>query len=95
MSVAPSTAASQRRPIVSIAPAALDIDGAAAFVGLSTRSVARLTQAGTFPKPRQLSGRRVAYLVRELQDWIEARPVSDIAPPEGCGVGRAGNQAIE
>ncbi|MDN4039908.1 AlpA family phage regulatory protein [Massilia sp. YIM B02443] len=41
----------------------------------------RLVREGNFPKPRQLSGRRVVWLVREIQDWAEARPISDLSPP--------------
>lgn len=30
----------------------------------------------TFPKPRLLAARRVGRLVRELDEWAEARPVA-------------------
>jgi prophage regulatory protein len=45
---------------------------------------------GEFPKPRQLSARRVAYLVREVDEWLESRPVSDQPPPPNSQYGRAG-----
>lgn len=78
------------RKMISIAPAALDLDSAAQYVALSSSTVEKLVRQGDFPKPRLLSGRRVAYLVRELEAWVESRPVSDLAPPVNCGVGRAG-----
>lgn len=78
---------------ITIAPAALDLDSAAQYLALSTSTVEKLVRRGEFPKPRLLSGRRVAYLVRELDAWIESRPVSDLAPPINCGVGRAGKSA--
>jgi len=77
-------------PTVTIAPAALDPAAAAQFVALSSSTMERLVREEKFPKPRLLSGRRVAYLVRELVEWIESRPVSDLPPPKNCGVGRAG-----
>lgn len=75
---------------LSIQPAVLDLEAAAQFVALSTSTVEKLVREGDFPKPRQLSGRRVGYLVRELQEWIEARPVSEQLPPVNSGFGRAG-----
>jgi prophage regulatory protein len=61
-------------------PAMLALSDAAAYVALSTRQVQRLCQSEKFPKPRQLSGQRVAWVVRELDAWIDALPVSSIAP---------------
>ena len=81
------------RKMISIAPAALDLDSAAQYVALSSSTVEKLVRQGDFPRPRLLSGRRVAYLVRELEAWVESRPVSDLAPPVNCGVGRAGKAA--
>ncbi|MFS2077100.1 helix-turn-helix transcriptional regulator [Telluria sp. Tellsp131] len=40
-----------------------------------------MVRMGSFPKPRQLSDRRVAWLVREIQEWAEARPMLDLPPP--------------
>lgn len=40
---------------------------------------------GRFPKPRQLAGRRVGYLVREVNEWAESRPPADQAPPANTG----------
>ncbi len=79
--------------MISIKPAALDLEQAAQFVALSPTTIERLVRENNFPKPRQLSGRRVAYLVRELEEWVESRPVSDLAPPINCGYGRAGKAA--
>lgn len=64
-----------------IRPAALEQGDAANFLALSVSTLERLVRQGEFPKPRQLSGRRVGYLVRELEEWLEARPVSDQLPP--------------
>lgn len=38
-----------------------------------------------FPKPRQLAGRRVGWLVEEVLEWARSRPVSDQPPPPNTG----------
>ncbi|MDW3684012.1 AlpA family phage regulatory protein [Cupriavidus sp. CV2] len=50
-------------------------------VSLSTTSIQTLVAAGTFPKSRLLTRRRVAWLTREVEAWAEARPASDLLPP--------------
>jgi prophage regulatory protein len=50
-----------------------------------------MVRKGLFPRLRQLSGRRVAYLLREVDEWLESRPVSDLRPPINCEFGSAGN----
>jgi prophage regulatory protein len=61
-------------------PALLDLQGTAEYVVLSKSQIYRMTVSGDFPKSRQLSAQRVAWLVRELDEWAEARPVSTILP---------------
>ena len=65
-----------------IRPAVLEQGDAARFLSLSVATVERLVRTGVLPKPRQLSEKRVGYLVRELEEWLEARPVSDLLPPK-------------
>ncbi|MDD0837855.1 AlpA family phage regulatory protein [Curvibacter sp. HBC61] len=67
--------------IVAVEPAYLDREKAAAFVSMSEQQIARLAAQGEFPKPRMLSNQRVGWLVRELREWSENRPVSSILPP--------------
>ncbi|WP_091876909.1 helix-turn-helix transcriptional regulator [Massilia yuzhufengensis] len=62
-------------------PLYLELEAVAGAVALAATTVQRLVRQGEFPKPRQLSGRRVAWLVREVEDWAEGRPVSDLPPP--------------
>lgn len=78
------------KSIVTLRPVALDLEQAAQFVSLSPSTVEKLVRGDQFPKPRQLAGRRVGYLVRELEEWIESRPVSQQLPPVNSGYGRAG-----
>lgn len=68
--------------VVNIKPAALEKPEAAAYCALSMSTLARVVlEDPTFPRARQLSNRRVGYLVRELDAWLEARPVASNLPP--------------
>ena len=62
-------------------PIYLELEAVAGAVALAASTVQRLVRDNAFPKPRQLSGRRVAWLVREIEEWAEARPISDLPPP--------------
>lgn len=66
-------------------PIYLELEAVASAVALAATTVQRLVRDGEFPRPRQLSGRRVAWLVREVEEWAEQRPVSDLAPPANTG----------
>lgn len=71
----------------------LDIDQVSLAVGLSKSQIEKMVRQGKFPAPRQISGRRVAYLVSEILAWLAERPLSSCLPPENCGYGRAGKPA--
>ena len=62
-------------------PIYVDLPGVASLVTLATATIQRMVREGVFPKPRQLSANRVAWLLREVEEWAEERPVSDIPPP--------------
>lgn len=55
----------------------------ASFMAMSVSSIEQAVREGTFPRPRRLSHRRVGWLVRELREWVESRPVADLLPPRG------------
>lgn len=76
---------------VVLRPAVIDEDQAAAYLSLSVSTITNMERRGEFPKKRQLSGRRVGYLLREVDEWLEARPVSNLLPPVNCEFGSAGN----
>ena len=80
---------------MTIQPIAIDQETAASFVALSVSTLESLVRRGEFPKPRQVSPRRVAYLVSELTEWMHSRPVSDLPPPDNSGYGRAGKPKSE
>ena len=66
-------------------PMFLDLQDVAETVALSTRGVQRLVQEGNFPSPRILSGRRVGWLVSEVEAWANARPIAEVLPPPRAG----------
>lgn len=72
----------------------LDRNGLADALSVSDSTVEKLTrECSDFPKPRQISGRRVGWLVREIMDWADRRPISGQLPPPntGCSTGRPKN----
>ena len=66
-------------------PLYLNEDDTAAAVSLSVATLQRLVREGAFPRPRRLSANRAGYLKREVVEWAEARPVSDLLPPRNAG----------
>ena len=70
---------------MSIKPAYLDMPSACTFVALSESTLQKMIRENQFPRPRVLSAKRVGWLVRELEDWAESRPVSDLLPPANTG----------
>jgi prophage regulatory protein len=71
----------------------LDLQDVSAAISLSEAAIQRLVRQNTFPKPRLLSGRRVGWLMREIEEWAEACPISDLLPPENAGQRRAKQDA--
>ena len=67
-------------------PIYLNLQEVASSLSLSVSSIQNLTRKdSTFPKSRLLSGRRVAWLHRELVTWAESRPISVLPPPSNTG----------
>lgn len=52
---------------------------------LSKSTIEEERRQGRFPQPRKLSGRRVGWLVSEIEEWVATRPVSDMLPPINTG----------
>lgn len=63
----------------------VDLPTVASILSLSPASIQALVRANEFPKPRQLLSRRVGWLVREVEEWAEGRPPSDLPPPPNTG----------
>jgi len=73
---------------IPVTPIFMDLPTVAQAVALSTATIERLERDGQFPKRRQLSGQRVGWLVREVQEWAESRPVSTLPPPPNTGASK-------
>lgn len=72
--------------MISLKPAYLDRESTAVYVSLSVSVMERMIARKEFPAPRQLSDKRVGWLVRELAEWSEARPVANGLPVVNCGL---------
>lgn len=55
------------------------------IVKMSLRTIEEEIRQGRFPKPRQKSGRRVAWLAKDIDAWMENLPESDLPPPPNTG----------
>lgn len=66
---------------MTLRPIYLDLQGVCQVTSLSESTIEKLVREGSFPKPRLLSGRRVGWLLREVEAWCEDRPVSELLPP--------------
>jgi prophage regulatory protein len=75
-----------------VKPLYYDLEVLPDVVALSVSTIQQETREGRFPRPRQLSGRRVGYLVREVEEWAESRPVSDLPPPANTGAKKTGRR---
>lgn len=73
------------KPFIQLAPILVSKPIAAQMLAMSATTFERCVQKGEIPKPRQLSAGRVGWLVRELAEWGEARPVSELLPPPNTG----------
>jgi prophage regulatory protein len=50
-------------------------------VAYTREHLARLVKASKFPQPVPLSGKRIAWLDSEIDDWIAARAADRIQKP--------------
>lgn len=70
---------------VVIRPIITDLSTTSAMVSLSESTLQELVRIGQFPAPRKMSGRRVGWLLREVEAWAESLPVSDLLPVPNSG----------
>lgn len=66
-------------------PIYIELPDLPSVVTLGETTIQRMVREGAFPPPRQLSGRRVGWLLREIEEWAENRPVSELLPPPNTG----------
>ncbi|WP_223146903.1 helix-turn-helix transcriptional regulator [Methylomonas fluvii] len=68
-------------------PIMIDLEAVSEVTGLSESTIQSLIRADEFPKPRKASARRTCWLLREIEEWAESRPVSDLLPPPNTATG--------
>ena len=68
-------------------PIMIDLEAVSEVTGLSESTIQSLIRADEFPKPRRASARRTCWLLREIEEWAESRPVSDLLPPSNTATG--------
>lgn len=66
--------------VVQTPPLMLAREQAAAALGISDSLLEKLVRTGELPPPRKISEGRVGWLWRDLQEFAESRPVSDLMP---------------
>lgn len=70
---------------ISVKKIYVGLEEVSALVDLATSTIQKMVVNKEFPAPRLLTSRRVAWLLREVEDWAEQRPVSDLPPPPNTG----------
>ena len=58
--------------------------------GLSPVTIWRRTQAGDFPKPRQLTPNRIGWPEHEIEAWEDSRPVGQCEMTENLKKDKGG-----
>lgn len=76
---------SKKRPVP---PIYLDRSSVAEALSLSESTIEELVRQDRFPRPRKISDRRAGWLMREVMEWAESRPVSDLLPVENSARAR-------
>ena len=66
---------------ICIKPIYVDLKTTAEITSVSESTIKTLVKSGEFPQPRKTSDRRVAWLLREIEEWAESRPIADLPPP--------------
>ncbi len=67
------------RPVLDAAPVQrrmVRIPGVAEMTGLSRSSIWLRVRDGTFPRPKRLGPRAVAWMGTKVEDWIASRPTT-------------------
>jgi len=73
--------------VIQTPPLMVAVEDAASALGISERTLQTLAARGELPPPRKISKGRVGWLWRELQEFAESRPVSDLLPPAKASQG--------
>lgn len=69
-------------------PIVMSLERVVDALSMSESTVQRLVRQGEFPRPRELSSRRVGWLTTEVVEWAMQRPCSDMLPPPNTGASK-------
>ncbi|WP_421023757.1 helix-turn-helix transcriptional regulator [Paraburkholderia sp. A1RO-5L] len=64
-----------------VAPLFWTIEDVCDATTLGVTSVRKMIREGSFPKPREIGPRRVAWLASEVMTWAQACPSAEMLPP--------------
>ena len=53
--------------------------------GIACSTLYAFMAEGRFPKPRKIGPRSVAWLEKDVTDWIASRPVAELRTEEAAG----------
>jgi prophage regulatory protein len=76
-------------------PIFLDLAAVVAVTSLAEATLQAQVREGKFPKPRQISDRRVGWLLTEIEAWAIERPVSELLPPANTGASKARRPKVD
>ena len=71
------------RPIIQTPPLFVERDDAAIALSISVSTLEALVRTKELPPPRKISKGRVGWLWREIEEFAESRPVSELPPGPG------------
>ncbi len=72
---------------INLKPIFIGINHVVEILNLSESTVQALVRIDEFPKPRKASTRSARWLLKEIEEWAESRPLSDLLPPENTAIG--------
>lgn len=81
--------------VIRAEPLIVERENAAAALGISERTLEGLVAAGELPPQRRISRGRTGWLWRELVEFAESRPISDLQPGPGRRRAAPGDQPAE
>lgn len=78
-----------------IEPICIRLEKAAQLMDVSTSTLQTLSRTEPLLKPIQVGKGSARYVVAQLREYINTRPISDLAPPTNSGYGRRGLSAAQ
>jgi len=73
-------------------PLCLRLEKAAQMIDISISNLQNLSRTEPLLKPIQIGKGSARYVVANLREYINTRPISELLPPPNSGYGRAGKE---